>query len=390
MVEPPQVYLAAVDRWGNACSFINSNYMGFGTGIVPEGCGFTLQNRNLIGLGGHNFILKEGHPNCVGPSKYCYHTIIPGMVLCAMADYGLDPQAALDQPRFCLQGVDSAIGAESAETAQLLLEEGLPQETQDGLRALGHDVAVVTGWQRLVFGRGQPSSAMESSSKAPLLPLLQNQGQQYLIFGNGNGITSSSCYASWDLHEIELWDENGDQILNLGATSLTGEDSGYEAWKAVDGTHSAFWAGDHDVGMSCSCWNSEKLDGQAIRINLPSWKRVSKIRTLVCIWLTQGGAGNEWAISEIRIHCGSSYQSNPLLSQISFGSTDIECNASGCQTTRMDPAYYHTCNVVSRATSSQLILASRPLSFFCSVIATSGEPCRDKAASLQVSCKHSR
>lgn len=173
---PDTVYLAAVDRWGNACSFINSNYMGFGTGIVPEGCGFTLQNR------GHNFILKEGHPNCVGPSKYCYHTIIPGMVthedskdlfctlgvmggfmqpqghlqvLCAMADYGLDPQAALDQPRFCLQGVDSAIGAESAETAQLLLEEGLPQETQDGLRALGHDVVVVTGWQRLVFGRGQ-------------------------------------------------------------------------------------------------------------------------------------------------------------------------------------------------------------------------------------------
>ncbi|CAL1159802.1 unnamed protein product, partial [Cladocopium goreaui] len=188
-----KVYLAAVDRWGNACSFINSNYMGFGTGIVPEGCGFTLQNRNLIG--GHNFILKEGHPNCVGPRQFgvneraavlahrismaadskdlfCTLGVMggfmqpqghlqaseqmaqigqrPANVLCAMADYGLDPQAALDQPR-----VDSVIGAESAETAQLLLEEGLPQETQDGLRALGHDVVVVTGWQRLVFGRGQ-------------------------------------------------------------------------------------------------------------------------------------------------------------------------------------------------------------------------------------------
>lgn len=43
------------------------------------------------------------------------------------------------------------------------------------------------------------------------------EGQEFLIFGNGNGITSGSCYASWDLHEIQLWDENGVQIQNLGA-----------------------------------------------------------------------------------------------------------------------------------------------------------------------------
>lgn len=178
------------------------------------------------------------------------------------------------------------------------------------------------------------------------------EGQEFLIFGNGNGITSGSCYASWDLHEIQLWDENGVQIQNLGAVSLTGSDNGYEAWKAVDGTESEFWAGDHDVGMSCSCWNSGKLDGQAIRIQLPGWKKVSKIT------LTQGGAGNAWAISEIRIHCGTSYQSNPLRSQISFGYTDIECNDNGCQTTRMDPAYYHTCNMVSRASSCCLIMTA--------------------------------
>jgi len=182
---PDTVYLCAADRWGNACSFIQSNYMGFGTGIVPEGCGFTLQNR------GHNFIVREGHPNCVGPRKFCYHTIIPGLathetsgelfaalgvmggfmqpqghlqVLCAMADYGLDPQAALDQPRFCLQGVDSALGPESAaDGVVLLLEEGVDAEVQASLQAMGHTCHTVQGWGREVFGRGQIISRDPSS-----------------------------------------------------------------------------------------------------------------------------------------------------------------------------------------------------------------------------------
>lgn len=170
------VYFGVVDGEGNACSFINSNYMGFGTGIVPEGCGFVLQNR------GYNFILDEKHPNCVAPYKRPYHTIIPGLatdpngdlfctfgvmggfmqpqghlqVLSNMIDYGMEPQAALNAPRFSIEGVDSAYGPACVEHSHVALEEGFSQEAVAELEKRGHKLdAGISGHARGTFGRGQ-------------------------------------------------------------------------------------------------------------------------------------------------------------------------------------------------------------------------------------------
>ena len=162
------VYLTVVDGEGSACSFINSNYMGFGTGIVPPGWGFTLQNR------GYNFSLDPSHPNALAPGKRPYHTIIPALatyaednalyasfgvmggfmqpqghtqVILALIIDGLDPQAALDRPRYCIEPDDRG--------GQVALEEGIAPEVMAALKEMGHPIEAVSGMGRSLFGRGQ-------------------------------------------------------------------------------------------------------------------------------------------------------------------------------------------------------------------------------------------
>ncbi|OJW23111.1 MAG: gamma-glutamyltransferase [Rhodospirillales bacterium 69-11] len=144
------VYLCVVDRDGNACSFINSLFEGFGSGILAEKSGVMLQNR------GFGFRFERGHPNCIAPMKRPMHTIIPGMVmkdgqavmpfgvmgghyqpvgqswfLTNFLEYGLDIQEAIDLPRlFPFKG-------------KLQVERGIPADVVAKLAAMGHDPELV-------------------------------------------------------------------------------------------------------------------------------------------------------------------------------------------------------------------------------------------------------
>lgn len=147
-VGPDTVYLCAADKAGNMVSFIQSNYQGFGSGIVIPGTGIALQNR------GHGFSLDPAHPNCVGPGKRPYHTIIPGFVtengaprmafgvmgghmqhqghvqmMSRIFDHGQNPQAASDAPRWHLYP-DFSLG----------IETGFSDDIAAGLARRGHAV----------------------------------------------------------------------------------------------------------------------------------------------------------------------------------------------------------------------------------------------------------
>jgi gamma-glutamyltranspeptidase/glutathione hydrolase len=166
-------YLSVVDGEGNACSLIQSNYMGMGTGLVVPGTGVSLQNRGAL------FSLDDEHPNCLAPGKRPYHTIIPAMttregalhacfgvmgghmqpqahmqVLVNMLDLGMNPQQALDAPRWQLNASESGLGA-GEQGGLVLIEEGFTEQTKQTLAHCGHKLKELGGFERIHFGGGQ-------------------------------------------------------------------------------------------------------------------------------------------------------------------------------------------------------------------------------------------
>jgi gamma-glutamyltranspeptidase/glutathione hydrolase len=163
--QPPKggtIYLTAADESGMMISLIQSNYMGFGSGIVVPGTGVSLQNR------GHCFSLDAAHPNVVAPGKRPFHTIIPGFLmkdgrpqmsfgvmggnmqpqghlqtLVRMLVHGQQPQAACDAPRW---KVETGLKIDCEHTMAPALAEGL--------RGLGHELAP-TPDSYMDFGSGQ-------------------------------------------------------------------------------------------------------------------------------------------------------------------------------------------------------------------------------------------
>ncbi len=156
------VYLTAADESGMMISFIQSNYMGFGSGVVVPGTGISMQNR------GHGFTLQSGHPNRVAPGKRPFHTIIPAFLtrdgqavmsfgvmggnmqpqghvqtLVRMLSWGQQPQAACDAPRWKVQQ-GLAVEVESTMAPGLVTE----------LAARGHAIAQA-GDREFDFGGGQ-------------------------------------------------------------------------------------------------------------------------------------------------------------------------------------------------------------------------------------------
>ncbi len=157
------IYLCAADREGNVASLIQSNYMGFGSGIVPQGCGFMLHNRGAL------FILEPGKPNTLAPRKRPLHTIIPGMMakdgsvigfgimggwnqaqahaqfVSHIADFGLNLQQALEAGRFTKTTFDGR---------DVQLEASIPESTRAALTGRGHEITVVP-LRSSTFGFGQ-------------------------------------------------------------------------------------------------------------------------------------------------------------------------------------------------------------------------------------------
>lgn len=166
------ILLATADQDGRCVTLIQSNYTGFGSGVVIPGTGIAMQNRGAC------FTLEPNHPNVVAPEKRPYHTIIPGMltpgaggpptdlmafgvmggfmqpqghlqVISRLRDFQQGPQAALDAPRWCWKNSN-----------QVAIEPGYPSATLEQLRRMGHELSLASE-KSVSFGRGQAIHRLE-------------------------------------------------------------------------------------------------------------------------------------------------------------------------------------------------------------------------------------
>ena len=169
------ILLCTADREGRCCSFIQSNYTGFGSGVVIPEWGIAMQNRGAC------FHLEPGHPNAIAPAKRPYHTIIPALstpadpaaspssglmafgvmggfmqpqghlqVFSRIRDHGQNPQAALDAPRF-----------QWTRGLEVSIEPGFSEETCADLERRGHRLTRAAE-RSIAFGRGQAIHALEA------------------------------------------------------------------------------------------------------------------------------------------------------------------------------------------------------------------------------------
>ena len=162
--EGETIYMTVADKEGYMVSLIQSNYYGMGSGVVPEGVGFMLQNRGAL------FSLDENHANVYAPGKRPFHTIIPAFVtkdgvpflsfgvmggdfqpqghsqiVMNVIDFGMNIQEAGDAPRWDHKGSSSPRGNKVKNSGKIRVESGISYETIRQLMARGHDVGFATG-----------------------------------------------------------------------------------------------------------------------------------------------------------------------------------------------------------------------------------------------------
>ena len=170
--EGDTVYISVVDKDGNACSFINSLFQSFGSGLVIPNTGIAMNNRGSL------FSLNENHPNKLEPNKRPYNTIIPSLitrngkfvsslgvmggfqqpqghlqVISNMLDQEMSPQASLDAPRFNFDLMSSKVN----------LEDSFREETYGVLSSFKHKINILNNYEKGTFGGGQIINKLNDS-----------------------------------------------------------------------------------------------------------------------------------------------------------------------------------------------------------------------------------